>query len=260
MIKIKKLIKQNVQFLRNFKTFYKYGGNITVNVASIKYGSIFSDKRVVLITGGTSGIGLAMCKRFLEEGAKVVIVGRDKNKLESVKKELQHNNLFIEEWDIANLNHLNERITRIERIVGDKIAIVVNNAGIYAQTQFPHCTEEDWENVYNINAKATFFICQEFCNRWMDEKECNNVVKKIINISSQGGCVVANNPYRMTKWDIRGLTKYLGSAYCKHGIIVNGIAPGFVMTNMQSSFQKQGDNLYTELNPIRRISLPIEVA
>ncbi len=84
--------------------------------------------------------------------------------------------------------------------------------------------------------------------------------KKIINIASQGGMVVANNAYRMTKWDIRGLTKYLGAAYSQNGIITNAIAPGIILTDMQPSFKKQGNNLFTNLNPSHRLGLPEEIA
>lgn len=72
--------------------------------------------------------------------------------------------------------------------------------------------------------------------------------------------VGANNAYRMTKWDIRGFTKYLGSAYASRGIIANAIAPGIIKTNMQPEFLKRGDNAFTNLNPIHRIGLPEEIA
>lgn len=64
----------------------------------------------------------------------------------------------------------------------------------------------------------------------------------------------------MTKWDIRGLTEFLGKEMCKYGIVVNGIAPGIVMTDMQSEFQKQKDNLFTYLTPVKRLGLPLEIA
>ena len=64
----------------------------------------------------------------------------------------------------------------------------------------------------------------------------------------------------MTKWGIRGLTSYMGKSLCKNNIIVNGIAPGVVLTDMQPKFQKQGDNLATNITPIGRIALPTEIS
>ena len=83
---------------------------------------------------------------------------------------------------------------------------------------------------------------------------------KILNVSSQGGFVGATYPYRLAKWDIRGLTEGLGKSLIKKGIIVNGIAPGVVKTAMQSFSIEQGDNLYTNQNPLGRVILPEEIA
>ena len=70
----------------------------------------------------------------------------------------------------------------------------------------------------------------------------------------------ATYPYRMVKWDVRGLTEGLGKTLVKDNIIVNGIAPGVVKTSMQDFSLKQGDNLYTTQNPIQRVCLPEEIA
>lgn len=84
--------------------------------------------------------------------------------------------------------------------------------------------------------------------------------RKIINISSQGGFVGATYPYRMSKWDIVGLTAGLGKEMAQHNIIVNGIAPGVVLTNMQQKFQDQGDNVFCNQNPMQRFAYPEEIA
>ena len=169
---------------------------------------------------------------------------------------MNNSRLKILSWDISDTNNIKEVVKKLE--TDYKIDILINNAGVYSKTSFPNCTSEDWDNVYTTNVKATFFICQEFCNLWMLNRKAE--IRKIINISSQGGFTIANNPYRMTKWDIRGFTSYLGAAMTKHGIIANAIAPGIIQTDMQPSFQKQGENLFTHLNPANRIGLPIEIA
>lgn len=87
-----------------------------------------------------------------------------------------------------------------------------------------------------------------------------NSIKKIILISSQGGFVGATYPYRLSKWDIVGLTEGLGKQVCKQGILVNGIAPGVVKTEMQQFSLNQGENTYCGQNPIGRVALPEEIA
>lgn len=160
--------------------------------------------------------------------------------------------------DISNPNDMPEKLMQAESMLGGKIDILVNNAGTYAHTHFPNVSENDWDRVYSTNSKGTFFLTQEVCKHWEDNTL--ETIKKIINISSQGAFVGANNAYRMSKWDIRGLTEYLGQALSSKGIIVNSVAPGLIMTDMQPKFQKQGDNLYTDLNKLHRLALPEEIA
>ena len=220
------------RFIKALKHFYKFGGYTQVNVSQINYGNLFSTDTTVLITGGSQGIGLEICKRFLENGANVIITGRKQSKLDAVVSAINTPRLSAIEWNISDVTNIS---SNIQKLNGRKIDILVNNAGVYSRTHFPNCTSEDWDNVYDTNAKGTFFLCQEFCKIW--KNDTSRSMHKIINIGSQGGFSLANNPYRMTKWDIRGFTKYLGSEVSKDGIIVNSIAPGVIMTNMQPEFR-----------------------
>ena len=101
-------------------------------------------------------------------------------------------------------------------------------------------------------------MCQLFAKYWKSKKD--DSVKKILNISSQGAFVGATYPYRMTKWDIAGLTQGLGYLLAKDNIIVNGIAPGVVRTAMQETTLSQGDNIYNKSNVLKRCSFPEEIA
>lgn len=259
-MKLMRKIKLVISSFSAIKECLKFGGALRVNVSSVKYGNLFNDNTRILITGGGSGIGLAMAKKFVEQGAKVCIVGRNKIKLEEAKKEVNSDDLYVYAWDVSDVSNVKLHINNIENLMGGHLTTLINNASVYSKLHFPNCTVEDWDNVYNINVKGTFFLCQEICKRWIESRWDVNSVRKIINISSQGGFVGANNPYRMSKWDIRGLTEFLGKEMSNYGIIVNGIAPGLVMTDMQPEFQKQEENLFTYLNPSKRLALPIEIA
>ena len=252
-------LKKLYRLLKQLPHIYKYGGITNINVSKIDYhGSLFPPTTLVLVTGGTSGIGLEIAKRFHEEGATVVVTGRNAEKLNAVNTEMSSNRFITLQWDVTDIQSIQNKIQQIEEQTGKHISILVNNAGTYARTHFPNTTSEDWDEVYLTNLKGLYFITQHMVKLWMNRQD--EGIHKVLNIASQGGFVGANNAYRMTKWDIRGFTKHLGQAYSKYGIISNAIAPGIIKTNMQPEFIKQGDNAYTDLNPAHRVGLPIEIA
>ena len=237
---------------------YKFGGIVKAAISEINYGGMFSEKDVVLVSGGSKGIGLEICKKLLKEGAVVIITGRDLEKLKEVKSNLASNRLYITDLDISKAENMSDRLNAIEINIGKPITALINNAGVYAETHFPNVDENDAMRVFTTNAIGTLILSQCMCKMWGNRT--NQKPYKIINICSQGGFVGANNAYRMTKWGIRGLTEYMGKSLCSKNIIVNGVAPGIVLTDMQPHFKKQGDNLVTNMVPSGRIALPLEIA
>lgn len=252
-------LKKIYRLLKQLPHIYKYGGITNVNVSKIDYhGALYPESTLVLVTGGTSGIGLEIAKRCHEEGATVVVTGRNVEKLNSVNAAMNSSRFITLQWDVTDINSIPSKIQQIEERTGKHVSILVNNAGTYARTHFPNTTSEDWDEVYLTNLKGLYFLTQHMVKLWMNRQD--EGIHKVLNIASQGGFVGANNAYRMTKWDIRGFTKHLGQTYSKYGIIANAIAPGIIKTNMQPEFMKQGDNVFTDLNPAHRIGLPIEIA
>lgn len=243
--------------LRHIKPIYEFGGVSSVTIATPSYSDILEGK-CVLVTGGSSGIGYAIAKKCLEVGAVVIITGRNKEKLEKAIHGLNTANCHYIVWDISDIEAIPCKLLSCEELTKQKIDIIINNAGVAPTKFFGSVDEEEWNKIYDNNLKGTYFLCQEITKHW--KKTQFKGYKKIINISSQGGFVGASYPYRMTKWDIRGLTEGLGSLLIKDRIIVNGIAPGVVKTSMQSFSLLQGDNLYTNQNPIERVILPEEIA
>ena len=162
-------------------------------------------------------------------------------------------------WDISMTDEIENKLDECESILGGEISVLVNNAGIAPSKFWGSVDEEEWDKIYSNNLKGLFFLTQSLTKRWKKQISAYEY-RKIVNISSQGGFVGATYPYRMVKWDIRGLTEGLGKTLVKDRIIVNGIAPGVVKTSMQQFSLEQGENLYTDQNPIGRVILPGEIA
>lgn len=248
---------QNVlKALQLAKKFYKTGGCVAANIAYPQYGNVLKGKRIC-VTGGGSGIGLAIAKKFAQCGAFVLITGRNEEKLKNAACEMGEGAFYIS-WDVSDVGLVQEKMEDAENILGGSIDILVNNAGVAPSKFWGNVDESEWDKVYNTNLKGMFFLTQQLVKEW--KKTAFSGYKKIINISSQGGFVGATYPYRMVKWDVRGLTEGLGKTLIKDNIIVNGIAPGVVKTSMQEFSLNQGDNLFTNQNPIQRVCLPEEIA
>lgn len=251
--RVKKL-RRGISLLRQF---YKDGGIKYARIAYPAYGNILNDK-VVLVTGGSSGIGLAMAKKFIAAGARVVVTGRNERKLADAVRDVDSCHIQALAWDISTMAQLDEKLKLCREAFGQDIDILVNNAGVAPKKFWGDVDEEEWNRIYDTNLKGCFFLTQRLVTEWKRAKF--DGYKKIINIGSQGGYVGATYPYRMVKWDIRGFTEGLGRTLIGDNIIVNGIAPGVVKTSMQEFSLQQGENLYTWQNPIHRVCLPEEIA
>lgn len=236
---------------------YRDGGISSVNISYPLYDKILAGKNI-LITGGSSGIGLAIAKKCAKCGAHVLITGRNKKKLDIAAKEIGEEFCTTIVWDISSVNNINFKLEECINTINGDISVLINNAGIPPAKFWGNVDEKEWDNIYSTNLKGLFFLSQAIVKQWKLKPQ--NEYRKIINISSQGGFVGATYPYRMVKWDIRGLTEGLGRQLIKDRIIVNGIAPGVVKTSMQSFSLLQDDNLYTNQNPIKRVILPEEIA
>ena len=217
MRRIKQIVKAILKQIHHFFT-KEVPVYVQVNTEEcLKY-------RTALITGGTSGIGYAMADLFLKSGANVIITGRDKEKLDKSVVELQTKygecikGICFDNKDIKKIDNFVEEADSIF----NGFDILVNNAGVRGKTSFPNITEEDFENVFDTNVKATFFLSQSVANYYIKEKIRGN----ILNVGSSSCLSPAISPYTMTKWSIRGLTLGMAKSLAKYGVTVNGIAPG----------------------------------
>lgn len=212
--------------------------------------------RVALITGSSSGIGLSIARSFLDNGATVILTGRNQSKLSNAYEELMgryDNRVFMETFD---MNDCGDFINIFERIEGKyhiSIDILVNNAGIACKGIFPDITEEEYDSVMNTNLKGPFLLSQEFARMLISKRRKGN----ILFVGSSSSFRPGNNPYILSKWGIRSLTMGLGKSLIKHGIVVNGIAPGPTLTSL---YRPDDNDLTNRKMPSGRISTSEEIA
>lgn len=212
------------------------------------------DERTALITGGTSGIGLAIAETFLECGCQVIVAGSSQEKLDKVKAKWQ-DKIQTVQIDVRDVHSLPEKVAIAASLADQgKIDILVNSAGVSSKLSFWDMREAEFDKVMDINLKGTYFMCQAVAKHMVEHK----VHGHILNVSSASSIRPAWSPYHLSKWGIRGLTVGLADQLLPHGIIVNAIAPGPVATPLLG--KENGDSLYNPINPSGRYATPREIA
>ncbi len=247
-----------LQTAKMVRRYWREGDVVRVNIAQIQYGGILKGKSVI-ITGGGSGIGLAIARKCIKEGATVLITGRNKDKLVKASKELNSPLLKIIEWDVSKVSEHESKYSEALALVGHQFDILVNNAGMLGgNRQFLDLTESVWDEIHKVNSKGLVFLTQCIVKKWITGKQKG----KIINISSMRGTLgVQDGPYGMSKWSLNGLTQGLGLKLVPYGISVNGIAPGIIDTeSIAIKNMDAKENAYLKEIPISRIGLPEEIA
>lgn len=223
----------------------------TANIISVNPTNIHQGKRI-LITGGSRGIGYAIAKKLVSEGATVMITGRNEETLKKVSEELNCRYLCMDISDTSNISFLFERAD--EEIGG--FDCLVNNAGVSLHERcFEEVTQEQFDTQFDTNLKGGYFLTQCFVNTCKREERKNC---KIIFISSQRGTFVDDIPYGLTKVAINSLVQALAYDLIKYDIRVYGLAPGATLTDLFGEGSK--DNIYYEVNRSKRFYLPEEVA
>lgn len=254
------MIKRFITYIRNFIRYIKFGGLIEVNISQISYGSILKDKKI-LITGGSSGFGYAIAEKFLKEGASVIITGRNIEKLkiaENNLKKIDSNRITSIAWDLNDIKNLPSLFHKAIQIYS-KIDIFINNAGVWSAPMYPHYSLEDYNRIMDTNQKGLFFLMQEEANYL----ENNHIRGKIINITSICGIIPSFDLYNASKWSANCITMGLAKQLAPKGIIINGIAPGIALTEINMGLKnkyKNDNNEYCGVHPTNRFVRVEEVA
>lgn len=218
------------------------------------------ENKVVVITGGSRGIGKAIAEKFAENGYNLVInYVSDSTNVEEILKEIKKENnieiLFIK-TDVTDFNACEDMVKQAINKFG-KIDVLVNNAGITKDGLLMRMKEEDFDKVINVNLKGTFNITKNVIPYMMKQKS-----GKIVNISSVVG--VAGNAgqcnYAASKAGIIGFTKSLAKEVASRNILVNAIAPGFIKTDMTDVLSDTVKETINTQIPLRKMGESAEVA
>lgn len=211
--------------------------------------------KVALITGANDGIGQAIAVALAEAGADIVAAHRsDISTTERMVRETGREFHSVK-TDLSRMDSVAPLVSEALGRFG-KIDILVNNAGAIIRRDTVDFTEEEWDQVMNINTKVLFFLTQAVARQMIDK----GIRGRIINIASllsfQGGIRVAS--YTASKFSVRGLTMLMTNEWAGHGITVNAIAPGYIATKMTKALRddEARSKALMERIPVGRFGTP----
>lgn len=193
--------------------------------------------KTAIITGGTRGIGFGIVKKFLENGANVVLTGSRKESVDKALSQLtEYNEKVMGIYpDLCNPDEVQKAFSDINERFGS-IDILVNNAGISSRTSIYDYTIEEFSKILDINIKAVF-VCTQAVAKIMKEQKHGVIINISSMVSKYGqpaGC-----GYPATKFAVNGLTVSLARELAKDNIRVNAVAPGVTKTDMVSALPKE---------------------
>lgn len=216
--------------------------------------------KIAVVTGGTRGIGYAIVKKFLENGAKVIIFGSKEESVNKAMEELKkENSSYIVDGAWPKLESLESVQSIFDDIVSKygKIDILVNNAGISAMDKIYDYKEEEFDKIMDLNVKSVF-NCSRAVVKYMKENGGGVILNTSSMVSIYGqpsGC-----GYPASKFAVNGLTKSLARELGKDNIRVNAVAPGVTLTDMMKNVPESVIEPIIKGIPLGRIGTPEDIA
>ena len=214
--------------------------------------------KTAIVTGGTRGIGLAIVKKYLENGANVALAGSRK---ESVDKALQqlsgYEGRVIGIWpDLCNPEAVAKAFAEVKERFG-KVDILANNAGISSRTSLYDYTLDEFSKIMDLNVKAVF-VCSQAAARIMKEQGGGVIINTSSMVGEYGqpsGC-----GYPTSKFAVNGLTRSLARELAKDQIRVNAVSPGVTRTDMVAALPQELVDRISAGIPLGRVGEPVDIA
>ena len=190
--------------------------------------------KTALVTGANTGIGQAIAVGLARAGADIVVVGRT-TPTETAAAIQQAGHRFLSvQADLGRPDEAQSVIDQALQLAG-RVDILVNNAGIIRRAEALEFTEQDWDDVLNVNLKTPFFLAQAAARAMLAAGSGGKIINIASMLSFQGGIRVAS--YTASKSGVAGLTRLLANEWAAKGINVNAIAPGYVATHNTAALQ-----------------------
>jgi glucose 1-dehydrogenase len=219
-------------------------------------------EKTVLITGGAKGIGYAIARQFISEGAQIVIADVDEAAGAKCVEEFGDKAVFVR-TDVSKTADVHNLVTEAVKTFGS-IEVLINNAAVVHAAEFLDLTEADFDRVIGINLKGAFMVGQSVAKQMVKQVEGGAKPGAIVNMSSVNAVfAIANQvPYSVSKGGVGQLTKVMALSLAPYGIRVNAIGPGSIMTDMLASVNSNPEAKARILSrtPLGRIGEPSEIA
>lgn len=229
------------------------GITLNVNIGELACGSLLSGK-TVLITGACGGIGFAIAKACVSQGAKVIITDINEQRLKESQALLGDNCKYLV-FNVLRFERYDSLFYEASELFGD-INCLVNNAGISLhEGDFMNVTLDSWDSQLDINLKAPFFLTQKFY-KYYNEKQLKN--GRIVMLASDTSGMGSSIPYGLSKSGIASLTIGLAKKFITDGLRINALAPGTTKTPMTDDFT-QGE-VCRQTTQGKRVIFPEEIA
>jgi NAD(P)-dependent dehydrogenase (short-subunit alcohol dehydrogenase family) len=217
--------------------------------------------KIILVTGGTSGIGAACALAFAKEGAKVIIAARNPVKAKTTLKKIQERggNAEFLKVDLSQRDQIKNLFDSISTKYG-RLDYAVNNAGIEGQpfTKIIDYPEKIWDEVINLNLTAMWLCVKNELNLML--KQLSGTIINISSIAGLQASLTAGAAYTASKHGVVGLTKSAALEYVDKGIRVNAICPAIIHTELAEKVLGNQIHEAGKLHPIGRLGKPEEVA
>ena len=190
--------------------------------------------KVALVTGGNTGIGQGIALALADAGADIASVAR-RSSDDTVGKVLARGRRAISiQADLMSMEPIGRIIEEAEAGLGP-IDILINNAGIIRRADAVDFSEQDWDDVMNVNLKTVFFLSQAVVKGMIAGNRGGKIINTASMLSYQGGIRVPS--YTASKSGVAGLTKLMANEWAKHGVNANAIAPGYFATDNTQALQ-----------------------